>query len=60
MKLSWLGVGLVFNRLLVQFPGGALWSVFGQDSLFHIAWNGYLAYNKAVLRSCALEYPSGD
>ena len=69
---SWLGVGLVFSRLLVQFPAGALWSVLGQDSLFHIA-SVYPAakwvpsINKAVLlRACelyaanALEYLPGD
>ena len=56
---SWLGVGLVISRLLVLFPAGALWSVLGQDSLFHIA-SVYLAakwvpsINKAVLRACAL------
>ena len=36
-QLSWLGVGLVISRSLVQFPAEALWSVLGQDSLFHIA-----------------------
>ena len=50
---------IVIVRSLVQFPAGALWSVLGQDSLFHIA----LVYpaakwvpsiNKAVLRACAL------
>ena len=57
--LSWLGVGLVISRSLVQFPAGALWSVLGQDSLFHIA-SVYPAakwvpsINKAVLRACAL------
>ena len=56
---SWLGVGLVISRSLVQLPAGALWSVFGQDSLFHIA-SVYPAakwvpsMNKAVLRACAL------
>ena len=44
---------------LVQIPAGALWSVLGQDSLFHIA-SVYPAakwvpnINKAVLRACAL------
>ena len=58
-KLSWLGVGLVISRLLVRLPAGALWSVLGQDSLFHIAsvypaakWEPSI--NKAVLRACAL------
>ena len=43
----------------VQFPAGALWSVIGQDSLFHIA-SVYPAakwvpsINKAVFRACAL------
>ena len=43
---------------MVQFPSGALWSVLGQDSLFHIA-SVYPAakwvpsINKAVLRACA-------
>ena len=27
----------MISRSLVQFPAGALWSVLGQDSLFHIA-----------------------
>ena len=55
----WLGVGLVIRGSLVQFPAGALWSVLGQDSLFHIA-SVYPAakwvpsINKAVLRVCAL------
>ena len=59
MQLSWLGVGLVISRSLVQFPAGALWSVLGQDSLFHIA-SVYPAakwvpsINKAVLRACVL------
>ena len=59
---------------LVQFLAGALWSVLGQDSLFHIA-SVYTAVkwvpsiNKAVLRACALyrgmlpvalEYTPGD
>ena len=58
-KLSWLGVRLVIRRSLAQFPAGALWSVLGQDSLFHIA-SVYPAakwvpsINKAVLRACAL------
>ena len=57
--LSWLGVGLVIRGSLVQFPVGTLWSVLGQDSLFHIA-SVYPAakwvpsINKAVLRACAL------
>ena len=57
--LSWLGVGPVISRSLVQFPTGALWSVLGQHSLFHIA-SVYPAakwvprMNKAVLRACAL------
>ena len=44
---------------LVQFPAGALWSVLGQDSLFHTA-SVYPAskwvpsINKAVIRACAL------
>ena len=48
----------VTSRSLVQFPAGALWSVLGQDSLFHIA-SVYPAakwvpsINKAVLRACA-------
>ena len=60
-KLSWLGVGLVISRSLVQFPAGALWSVLGQkDCLFHIALTVYPAakwvpsINKAVLRAYAL------
>ena len=58
-KLSWLGVGLVISRSLVQFPALELWSVLGQDSLFHIA-SVYPAakwvpsIKKAVLRACAL------
>ena len=54
-----LGVGLVISRSLVQLSAGALWSVLGQDSLFHIA-SVYPAakwvpsINKAVLRACAL------
>ena len=54
-----LGVGLVISRSLVQIPTGALRSVLGQDSLFHIAsvfpaakWIPNL--NKPVLRACAL------
>ena len=45
--------------LTLQFPSGALWSVLGQDSLFHIA-SVYPAANwvpsikKAVLRACVL------
>ena len=45
--------------MLVQFPAGALWSVLGQDSSFHIA-SVYPAakwvpsMNKAVLRACVL------
>ena len=58
-KLSWLGVGLVISRSLVQFLAGALWSVLGQDCLFHIASVYPVAkwvpsINKAVLRACAL------
>ena len=61
---------LVIRESLVQFPAGALWSVLGQNSLFHIAsvypaakWVPSL--NKAVLDSVpymlpvALEYPPG-
>ena len=49
----------IFYRFMPLFPAGALWSVLGQDSLFHIAQstqlqNGYLSINKAVLRACAL------
>ena len=68
---SWLDVGLVISKSLVQFPAGALWSVLGQDRSFHIApfypaakW--VPSINKAVLRACALyaascsEYPPGD
>ena len=50
---------IVISRLLVRFPAGALWSVLGQDSLFHIA-SVYTAakwvpsINKALLRACAL------
>ena len=67
-KLSWLSVGLVIRGTLVQFSAGALWSVLGQDSLFHIA-SVYPAakwvpsINKAVLRASvlyALEYPPED
>ena len=56
---SWLGEGLVISKSLVQFPAGALWSVLGQDSLFHMA-SVYPAakwvpsINKAGLRACAL------
>ena len=57
--LSWLGVGLVIRGSLAQFPAGALWSVLGQDILFHIAsvypaakWVSSI--NKAVLRACVL------
>ena len=70
-RSSWLGVGLIISRSLVQFPTWALWPVLGQDSLFYIA-SVYPAakwvpsINKAVLRACmlnrlpaALEYPSG-
>ena len=62
-KLSWLNVGLVISRSLVQFLTGALRSVLGQDSLFHIA-SVYPAVkwvpsiNKAVLRACALHAAS--
>ena len=55
--LSWLGVALVIRGSLVQFPAGALWSVLGQDSLFHIAsvYSKWVpSINKAVLRTCAL------
>ena len=57
----WDKVGLVISRSLVQFPAGALWSVLGQDSLFHIASVHPAAkrvltcsINKAVLRDCAI------
>ena len=58
-QLSRLGVGLVISRSLVQFLAGALWSVLGQDSLFHIASDHPAekwvpSINKAVLRACAL------
>ena len=61
--LSWLGVGLVIRGSLVQLPAGALWSVLGQDSLFHIdsvypAAKWVPSINKAVLRACAL-YAAG-
>ena len=52
-------VRVVISRSLVQFPAGALWSVLGQDSLFHIA-SVYPAakwvpgIKKAVLRACVL------
>ena len=51
-------VGLVISRSLVQFPAGALWSVLGQGSLFHIA-SVYPAAKipsiyKAVLRAFEL------
>ena len=56
---QFIGVGLVFSSSLVQFLAGALWSVLGQDSLFHIAsvhpaekW--VPSINKAVLKVCAL------
>ena len=59
VKLSWLAVGLVISMSLVQFPVGALWSVLGQDILFHIAsvypvvkW--VPSINKAVLKACEL------
>ena len=58
-KVARLGVWLVTSRSLVQFPAGALWSVLGQDILFHIA-SVYPAakwvprINKAVPRACAL------
>ena len=71
-QLSWLGVELVISRLLVQFPARALWSVIGQDSLFHIAsvfpaanWV-YLALIRHFLEPVrymlptALEYSMGD
>ena len=54
-----LGVGLVISRSLLQFPARSLWSVLGQDSLFHIA-SVYPAakwvpsIHKAVLRAYAL------
>ena len=57
--VSWLGVGLVISMSLVQFPAGALWSVLGQDGLFHIA-SVYPAtewvpsINETVLRACVL------
>ena len=60
------------QRVAGSIPGRAVWSVLGQDSLFHIA-SVYPAakwvpsINKAVLRACtlyilpvALEYPPGD
>ena len=55
----WDKVGLVTSRSLVQFPTGALSSVLGQDSLFHIASvhpaaKRVLSINKAVLRACAI------
>ena len=55
-KLSWLCIALVISRSLVQFPAGALWSVLGQDSLFHIAsvYQAAKWINEAVLRACAL------
>ena len=47
------------RKSLVQFPAGALWSVLGPNSFFHIAlsipaakWVSSIA--KAVLRACAL------
>ena len=59
----------MISRSLVQLPAGALWSVFGQDSLFHIA-SVYPAakwvpsINKAELvrymLPVAVEYPPGD
>ena len=50
---------LLIRGSLVQFPTWALWSVLGQDSLFHIASVYPVAkwvpsINKAVLRACAL------
>ena len=58
-----IGVGLVISRSLVQFPAGALWSVLGQDSLFHIAsvhpaekW--VPSINRAVLRARWIEMVS--
>ena len=56
--LGWVGVGLVISRSLVQFQVGGLRSVFGQESLFHIA-SVYPAAKwvpsiNAVLRACAL------
>ena len=68
--LNWLGVGLVISRSLVQFSAGALWSVLGQDSLFHIVQstqlqNGYLASIRQCLElvrftlPVALKYPLG-
>ena len=50
---------ITFIRLSSKFPTGALWSVLGQDSLFHIA-SVYPAVkwvpsiDKAVPRACAL------
>ena len=45
---------------MVKFPAGALWSVLGQDSLFHIGsvyppakW--VPSINKAVLRALAIK-----
>ena len=58
-SFTYIGVGLVISRSLVQFPAGALSSVLWQDSLFHIA-SVYPAakwvpsINRAVLRACAL------
>ena len=57
--LSWLGVGLVTNRSLVQLPVGALWSVLRQDNFSHIdsvypAAQWVPSINNAVLRACAL------
>ena len=71
-QLSWLGVGLIISMSMVQFAAGAIWSVLGQENVFHIAsvnpaekWVPSL--NKAVPRACALymlpaalEYPPGD
>ena len=50
---------IVISRSLVQFPAWALWSVLGQDSLFHIASVNLAekwvpSINKEVLTACAL------
>ena len=57
-SVSWLGVGLVISRSLVQFPARALF-VCPWASLFHIAsvypsakW--VPSINKAMHRACAL------
>ena len=50
---------VLISGSLVQFPASALWSVLGQDSLFHIvsvypAEKWVPSINKAVLRACVL------